>query len=601
MSIVRLKKMTICGLIGEKNLLLEDLQKLGCMHLMPLAPPQKEVEKTASSNADTAYKALKFLKDEKYKRRQVADDPSFNVTQFVNETLDLKQKLRDSMDLRDFLKSRIDVLKPWGSISFPPHETLEGLKLWFYELPVKHLGLLKNIDIPWEITHKTSRIAFLVLISKEEPEKDILPVQRIHTGAKSSSELKKQLETVESDLEDIVAHRQLLTRNIYLLSLNIAEADNLASIQFAQQQTLDDDSLVIIQAWVPVDDVTDVTEYCDDAQLAYLIEEPTENDNPPTLIKQPKVMKAGVDLAMFYKVPKYTSWDPSLLLVSSFAIFFAMILADTGYGVVLLMLLLPFWKKMGQSESGRAYRYLGMILVTTTIIYGVLVGSYFGYKPATDSLLSHLQLVSINDFDSMMKISIIIGVIHIVFANAMMAYQSRMKIVMLSKIGWIIVVLAGLCYWLANGNTENEAVIVVAQTMALVGVLLITLFTSERPLNKPTDYAWRLFDGVCSLNGLMGLFGDVLSYMRLFALGLASSSLAMTFNELASSAYASLPGLGFLAAILILIIGHALNFALSLISGVVHGLRLNFIEFYKWGLPEEGFAFQNFSRKEVKK
>jgi V/A-type H+-transporting ATPase subunit I len=87
--------------------------------------------------------------------------------------------------------------------------------------------------------------------------------------------------------------------------------------------------------------------------------------------------------------------------------------------------------------------------------------------------------------------------------------------------------------------------------------------------------------------------------MRLFALGLASASLAGTFNGLASSVHNELPGLGLLAAILILVIGHGLNLGLSLMSGVVHGLRLNFIEFYKWGLPEEGTPFRKFARKEV--
>ena len=98
----------------------------------------------------------------------------------------------------------------------------------------------------------------------------------------------------------------------------------------------------------------------------------------------------------------------------------------------------------------------------------------------------------------------------------------------------------------------------------------------------------------------MNAFGDVLSYMRLFALGLASASLALTFNDLAAGARNALPGLGVLVGGLILVLGHTLNLALGVMSGVVHGLRLNFIEFYNWGLPEEGMAFRRFARKEVR-
>jgi V/A-type H+-transporting ATPase subunit I len=110
----------------------------------------------------------------------------------------------------------------------------------------------------------------------------------------------------------------------------------------------------------------------------------------------------------------------------------------------------------------------------------------------------------------------------------------------------------------------------------------------------------RIMDGIFSLKGLLNVFGDVLSYMRLFALGLASASLAMTFNDLAKDAYTSIAGGGLLIAILILLIGHGLNLILSLMSGVVHGLRLNYIEFYNWGQTEEGTPFQTFARKEIK-
>ena len=120
-----------------------------------------------------------------------------------------------------------------------------------------------------------------------------------------------------------------------------------------------------------------------------------------------------------------------------------------------------------------------------------------------------------------------------------------------------------------------------------------------KPARTAKDHLWRLVDGLQGLLGITGAFGDVLSYMRLFALGLASASLAITFNDLAAGVHQALPGIGLLAAILIVAVGHTLNLGLSLMSGVVHGLRLNFIEFYKWGLPEEGKSFRRFGRKEV--
>ena len=156
--------------------------------------------------------------------------------------------------------------------------------------------------------------------------------------------------------------------------------------------------------------------------------------------------------------------------------------------------------------------------------------------------------------------------------------------------------IGGLLIWL---SAQTGVFFSIGIVFALGGLATIVVFTSERPITTPMDWALRIFDGVKRLSGLMGAFGDVLSYMRLFALGLASASLALTFNDLAMDVMASKSGLGILGGLLILLIGHLLNFGLGIMSGVVHGLRLNYIEFFKWGLPEEGVAFRAFSRKEV--
>ena len=107
-----------------------------------------------------------------------------------------------------------------------------------------------------------------------------------------------------------------------------------------------------------------------------------------------------------------------------------------------------------------------------------------------------------------------------------------------------------------------------------------------------------------ALTGISGLFGDILSYLRLFALGLASASLALTFNSMAKQVVESATGgadLEYLFAFLILVSGHSINLALAIVSGFVHGLRLNFIEFFKWGIADEGYPFQAFAKKEIEK
>jgi V/A-type H+-transporting ATPase subunit I len=130
--------------------------------------------------------------------------------------------------------------------------------------------------------------------------------------------------------------------------------------------------------------------------------------------------------------------------------------------------------------------------------------------------------------------------------------------------------------------------------MMTLGLLLVVGFSGygEKPLR-------RLLKGVTALAGVSGAFGDVLSYLRLFALGLASASLAMAFNDMAADVRQAVPGIGFFFGLLILLLGHSLNFLLSVSSGFIHGLRLNVIEFFKWGVKDEGHPYRPFARKET--
>jgi len=155
--------------------------------------------------------------------------------------------------------------------------------------------------------------------------------------------------------------------------------------------------------------------------------------------------------------------------------------------------------------------------------------------------------------------------------------------------------LGAVALWAAHTTGESTetaapAVGYVAMGTGAAGVLLFSA----------PQFSWgkRALRGLLALTRITNAFGDVLSYLRLFALGLASASLALAFNNLATGVQDSIPGLGQLFALLILLLGHALNFALGIVSGFVHGLRLNFIEFFNWSVTEEGKPFRAFERKE---
>jgi V/A-type H+-transporting ATPase subunit I len=203
-------------------------------------------------------------------------------------------------------------------------------------------------------------------------------------------------------------------------------------------------------------------------------------------------------------------------------------------------------------------------------------------------------MLDMMNFSIMMQLSILLGVFHLVVANAVTAWHFRRSIRAAVPTAWIFIFLGAVTLWQSASHGEALAFLqrygIWVMVLGLVGLVLFS--STEGPIWK------RLLKGLGGLTGLSNAFGDALSYLRLFALGLASASLASTFNAMAVQAKEALPGIGILFALLIALLGHTLNFVLALSSGFIHGLRLNFIEFFRWSISEEGHPFNAFARKE---
>lgn len=597
MTIVPLKKITVFGLGKEKGSVLDALQGVGCVHLIALNPSPAELEEDASPKALNAQHALKYLTDAPLKRRQLHYVSDFDVDDFVDRVLDNKQRLLQVSDHRDFLDKRIGELLPWGDFVLPPTGELGDWHLWFYIVPVNNMRDMQGTKWPWHVVHRTNKLAYVVVIAQEEPSADAYPVRRTHTGSKSLSQLYDELEQAEIEIEEILLERQNLTRYLYLLQRNLNIADDRAALRSAHRMTLDQEHIFGVQGWLAVHDIDRVIAFGDERGLAYLIEDPTPHDTPPTMLTNPEALSGGEDVTLFYQTPNYREWDPSVLVFFSFTIFFAMILSDAGYALILLTLLLVFWKKIGRSRMGERLRVLGLALSIASMVWGVLIGSYFGTNPPDGAWIAKLVIIDLNDFDTMLKISIMVGVAHVAMANAVVAFSHWGQALSFARIGWIAVLFGGLAAW---WNVPGTTLYYTGLGGVAIGLGAVFVFSGCHRVTSLKGLSMRVLDGLLALTNVTKIFGDVLSYLRLFALGLASASLAVTFNTLAMQIMDSVPGIGLLFGLLILIVGHALNLALSIMSGVVHGLRLNFIEFYNWGLSEEGYPFKAFERKEVR-
>lgn len=596
MTIIPLNKVTVFGLGVDKVPVLEGLQRLGCMHLIPLKSAPQTSEFVTTDAGKEARQALNYIMDVPRRRHRVTSEADFDLDQVVAEALANKQKQREANDRRIALNNRLKELAPWGNFTLPNLNELGGYRFWFYQVPHAKFKQLQELELPWQSVYEDQRYHYVIVIAKEEPPPDALPVSRIHAGSVSPAQVKYQLEQIEIELDEIEAEREALSRWIFLLSKHLARAEDKVALKRAETQSDEREGIFMVQGWIPQPELKRLDAFAEKQGLAFLAEPPKPDETPPTLMDNPPKFKGGQDLVTFYETPGYRDWDPSIVVFFSFAAFFAMILCDAGYALVLAGVVAYLWPRMGKSTGGRHFRIVAVVGLIFAFVYGILAGSYFGVEPPFGSILANFKVLDLNNYNDMMKLSISVGCLHIILANGVVAYQGVGISDKAKPLGWIAVILGGLFMYLSGGagSLFNLGVGLMGG-----GFLAILLLSSTRKLDSLKALFLRLFDGVSSLVGISKLFGDVMSYLRLFALGLASASLAITFNQLAEQVYNAVPGLGLPLAILILLLGHGINILLGIISGFVHGLRLNFIEFFNWSLSEEGTPFQAFTKKET--
>jgi V/A-type H+-transporting ATPase subunit I len=593
MSIVPLVKVTLYGPAAEKDAVLDGLQQLGCLHLNDLHRGDAEAVDRTPHRSD-AREALQYLHDSPVHRRALRHGEKVDSEAVVREVLDVRDRSRALAEEREQLRKWITDLEPWGDFELPDWAQEGDLRFWFYIVPHYQMGRIPASGLSWQVVARDHRFTYVVVVARDQPTD--MPVPPVELELRSLSKLRQRLEQVERELDELDYRRIGLTLYTDVLRETLDEADDRAARQRAARLVLEQDHLFAVQGWAPEARAAALRQFGADHGLAVTIEPPGPQDKPPTLLANPPALRGGEGLVSFYMTPAYNMWDPSKVVLFAFAVFFAMIIADAGYGVLLGIILGAMWKRLGATESGRGLRGVMLTLVVFSIVYGVLLGSYFGVEPSEGSWLGALHILHANDQSLMMWLSIGVGAVHLAGANLVTAWRHRHGLHALSGLGWAAIILGGLCVGL--GKSYALAALSTLGWIGLVlGGLLVLLFHSDRPFSLvPKQLLGRLVDGLKGLLELSKAFGDVLSYLRLFALGLAAVKLAEVFNHMAAASFEA-KGVGMLLGVLILLVGHTINFAMGIMGGVVHSLRLNMIEFFNWSLPEEGQRFEALTKK----
>jgi V/A-type H+/Na+-transporting ATPase subunit I len=610
MAIVTLDRVTLIGSQDCKDAVLKELQQLGCLHLVDLSEDSDE-RKVDSLVSAEAREALRYLRACPERRRQTKSDKGYDFAQIDDETLAIKQQCVSLEEERDELQKAIRHLKPWGDFNSVAAAELGGLRLWPFTLRHRDFQKLQETSLTWQVVGRDLEYLYVMILAEEQPTD--VPATPVELDSRSLSELTSRLEELQEELEELHWQRVSLTRWCTRLAHDLDKADDVAGRRIAAKRLLDRGEVFALQAWCPRVATPEVRDLASERGAAVIVSPAGKDESPPTLLKNPERVAGAEGAVTFYIVPDYHTWDPTPIVYFSFSVFFGMITADAGYALVFGALVWMLRKPLGRSQSGQRFRNFLVGIVAASFIYGVMVGSYFGLGPPR--FLAWLKIFDFDNQNMMMGLAVAVGVAHLSLANFVTAWRFRHSPRMLSPLGWASILIGGLIFaagsmepvpgaeWCRYAFQLSEADLgaslkVLGQVMLAGGFLAVLLFTSERPLwpLRFGNLAGRLLDGIGQIPRIPKAFGDVLSYLRLFALGLASAQLAVTFNGMASD-MAEKSGPWFLLALLVVLAGHTINIALAIMSGVVHGLRLNVIEFFDWSLNEEGYCFQAFCQK----
>ncbi len=578
-------------LSGQTEEVFSKLQDLGVIDITRSVKPVDEMSEALLSEADTVKKALNVLNScdaEPEKSFRFDGDPVEAALKAQADVEELKNELSSA-------KKELSARKPWGQFSTESIGRLEaqGLKIRFYSCQKKKFDPAWAEIQPLQVISETDTTVFFVTVAPVSEEYSF-PIEPMAAPEGSVNEMEltiKDLETKLSERKKLLGNlkgcvgelRQRYNEKLGALDLYLAEsATEMAA----------DSHLAVVTGFAPTEDDKRLCDAFDALGIYYIHEPATKEDNPPIKLHNNWFAKNFEVLTGMYGMPVYDEFDPTPVLGPFFMLFFAMCMGDAGYGIVLMLIALFMKLKMQGTSLGKMYRLIGF-LGGMTFLVGLFLGTFFGMSILEASWTPEwLKALCVDGwfpdgkiagFPVQMVLAVAIGVLHICLAMIIKTvnYTKRFGFSKtVSTWGWTTLIVGGIIV-IALGMTEVLSEVVFKWVIiALAAVSSLAIFVFNTPGRNPlVNIGSGLWD---TYNMVTGLMGDVLSYIRLYALGLAGGMLGNAFNIMGTMILdIPVPGVNWVFCIVILIFGHVLNLAMSCLGAFVHPLRLTFVEYFK--------------------
>jgi len=581
-----MNKITFVGIESEKVRFLQRLQDVGVAHL--ILPKEGVEPQDLVRELNRVIEVRKFLerKGEKGKPEEKPD-----AKEVCEKREQLGQQEAEMQSEIVLLKKQRASTEPWGDFSIADMAEMKdkGLSIQFFRISRRVFETLEfGEGVFCQVVSDRGGETFFVTFSPDPVDLNLMEEK---LPSMSLSEIDREISYKRAKLEEVEKEYVALAGHLGVLEKAEAELTDMLAYQRAMLNSKKEleDRLFVVQCWSPIPEDELLQRVGGSFALYHYGEEPEEHDRMPVKMENPPAFESGEDLVKIYSYPSHHDFDPSPFVLYCFAVFFGMIVGDFGYGLVLLGLTVWLRKKV-TSQSPLATRMFRLMYLLTgsVLVWGVLGGGFFGIEFEPEHPIRRFSILDYGSQEGqrdIMILSIIIGMVHICLSLAIKAYKDREY----SGIGWIVAIWSA--YFLLNSKMAHGQENMPATYGLIVGLAGVFLFSS-----KSRNPLLRIAEGLQGLLGVVQIFSDVLSYLRLFALGVATVYIAQTFNILAGSVSGGLPVIGFVFAGIILFIGHTLNIGLAIMGGVIHGLRLNFLEWYRWCFEGDGLEYKPFQR-----
>ena len=578
------------------------LQRMGVVHVEPVTEKTGDLEKTISDIQGRLRKSCQVC-DALSRYRKVSPEtasaPSVSGEELVALVGEKLARIREIESRLQALERLIHDLAPWGDFDPAGIRRLQdaGVYVQRFHMDERQWKTFRQPESVYlQVAARGQAVHFFTL-SFDGPVEipHAVPVAWPEVGLKEAQEERTRLRSVEKTIADelavIAERREELDAHCATIRDEGQYYESLATLHASE-------NLFGLQGWIPEEDEEVLQKAVAGSGLPVQVylRPPLPTEEPPLLLRNNWFIRRIEPLLKLYGLPKYRDVDPSYFFAPFMVLFFGLCLGDVGYGVSLYLVCMGIEKKWGPQVDGLPLvMKLCKAFSVASVLIGLATGSVFGYNFTDRSWI--LVDLDINAGNPMILfyLSLGLGVVHLSVSYLLGMIQAPFLNMKIQKMAILSVVWGGALLvsrriWFSAPGAENVALLYTGSILLALGLLLTLLFASDH-----RHWGVRLGLGLWGIYGLTGLIGDVLSYARLFGLGIATSAIASVMNQLAGMVYnAAGPTVGVVLAVVVILVGHVFNLALSLLGSTVHSARLHFVEAFKNFFEGGGVQYRPF-------